>query len=347
MKLIFHVIAFLLLFFPTAICSQVTVARKSTSLPKSPQDEKYLAVLAEVKDRFESGITELEMRRQSLARVKFDRSVEAFLYSTITADVENEQVHKCYLSLIDVIYQLDTSSVDSSKLLELYKTCGWKTNKLIVSSRLWTLRPSTVAAAPNDSTVDASEETVDASSESSIFYVPVGSGVAWRIVRARADDTVAKIAAREKVNPADLAKFNGLLPNSVLFSGREIRIPTDNSSIGPRYAKPQWIPPLPKPVWDISPGPTQARETSPGPKPVQRKNGSVRAVVAYLNEVLDDPYSMRIAKWGNLYLSRALGLPVWAVRVKFRAKNRFGAYALSERIFYIRDEKVLSSEILY
>ncbi|MCZ2391755.1 MAG: transglycosylase SLT domain-containing protein [Acidobacteria bacterium] len=53
---------------------------------------------------------------------------------------------------------------------------------------------------------------------------PVAAKV--RIVKARAGDTVAKIAQREKVDAAELAKFNGLLPNSVLFSGREIKIPT-------------------------------------------------------------------------------------------------------------------------
>ena len=47
-----------------------------------------------------------------------------------------------------------------------------------------------------------------------------------RVVKAKAGDTVAKIAAREKIDAAELAKFNGLLPNSVLFAGREIKIPT-------------------------------------------------------------------------------------------------------------------------
>jgi len=50
------------------------------------------------------------------------------------------------------------------------------------------------------------------------------SGV--RVVKAKAGDTVAKVAAREKVDATELAKFNGLLPNSVLFAGREIRVPT-------------------------------------------------------------------------------------------------------------------------
>ncbi len=51
----------------------------------------------------------------------------------------------------------------------------------------------------------------------------VANGV--RTVRAKAGDTVAKIAEREKLNPSEVAKFNGLLPNSVLGAGREIKIP--------------------------------------------------------------------------------------------------------------------------
>jgi LysM repeat protein len=46
-----------------------------------------------------------------------------------------------------------------------------------------------------------------------------------KVVKAKAGDTVQKIADREKVNPTELAKFNGLLPNSVLGAGREIKLP--------------------------------------------------------------------------------------------------------------------------
>ncbi|MBX3300382.1 MAG: transglycosylase SLT domain-containing protein [Acidobacteria bacterium] len=52
---------------------------------------------------------------------------------------------------------------------------------------------------------------------------PTGPSV--RVVKAKAGDTVAKIAEREGVNATELAKFNGLLPNSVLFAGREIKVP--------------------------------------------------------------------------------------------------------------------------
>jgi LysM repeat protein len=47
-----------------------------------------------------------------------------------------------------------------------------------------------------------------------------------RVVKAKSGDTVQKVAEREKANAADVARFNGLLPNSVLGAGREIKIPT-------------------------------------------------------------------------------------------------------------------------
>ncbi len=46
-----------------------------------------------------------------------------------------------------------------------------------------------------------------------------------RLVKAVAGDTVTKLAQREGVDPVEVAKYNGLLVNSVLGSGREIKIP--------------------------------------------------------------------------------------------------------------------------
>jgi membrane-bound lytic murein transglycosylase D len=47
-----------------------------------------------------------------------------------------------------------------------------------------------------------------------------------KVVKALAGDTVAKLAARNGADATEVAKFNGLLPNSVLGAGREIKIPT-------------------------------------------------------------------------------------------------------------------------
>ncbi|HEX6279082.1 MAG TPA: LysM domain-containing protein, partial [Pyrinomonadaceae bacterium] len=47
-----------------------------------------------------------------------------------------------------------------------------------------------------------------------------------KLVKAQAGDTVSKLAVRHNADPTEVAKYNGLLPNSVLGAGREIRIPT-------------------------------------------------------------------------------------------------------------------------
>lgn len=52
-----------------------------------------------------------------------------------------------------------------------------------------------------------------------------GSAKPAQIVRAQAGDTVAKLATRHNVDPVEVAKYNGLLPNSVLGAGREIKLP--------------------------------------------------------------------------------------------------------------------------
>ncbi|MDQ3799453.1 MAG: transglycosylase SLT domain-containing protein [Acidobacteriota bacterium] len=53
--------------------------------------------------------------------------------------------------------------------------------------------------------------------------VPTG-GV--RVVKAQSGDTVAKLASRYGASAVEVAKFNGLLPDSQLAPGREIRIPS-------------------------------------------------------------------------------------------------------------------------
>jgi LysM repeat protein len=55
--------------------------------------------------------------------------------------------------------------------------------------------------------------------------VAVSQAKAVKVVKAMAGDTVAKLATRNNADPTEVAKYNGLLPNSVLGAGREIKIP--------------------------------------------------------------------------------------------------------------------------
>lgn len=47
-----------------------------------------------------------------------------------------------------------------------------------------------------------------------------------RVVKAKAGDTVQRVAERYGASAVEVAKYNGLLPNSVLGAGREVRIPS-------------------------------------------------------------------------------------------------------------------------
>jgi hypothetical protein len=81
-----------------------------------------------------------------------------------------------------------------------------------------------------------------------------------------------------------------------------------------------------------------------GTKPVQQKDGKVPAVMNYFNETFHDPYSMRFIRWSPIVKVYSNSNEYWAVTVRFRAKNTFGAYVLTEETFYIQGNKVVKTQ---
>lgn len=73
--------------------------------------------------------------------------------------------------------------------------------------------------------VPVSANKVNAISYTRPTNLPVSAGTNMKVVKAQAGDTVAKVATRNGADPTEVAKYNGLLPNSVLGAGREIKIP--------------------------------------------------------------------------------------------------------------------------
>jgi LysM repeat protein len=73
--------------------------------------------------------------------------------------------------------------------------------------------------------VPVSANKINTISYSRPTNMPVTAGSGIKVVRAVAGDTVAKLATRNQADPTEVAKYNGLLPNSVLGAGREIKIP--------------------------------------------------------------------------------------------------------------------------
>lgn len=70
---------------------------------------------------------------------------------------------------------------------------------------------------------------------------PMATPPSIRVVRAKAGDTVTIIAERYGANPVEVAKFNGLLPNSVLGAGREIKLPSSATPQMITYSRPSLL----------------------------------------------------------------------------------------------------------
>lgn len=89
-----------------------------------------------------------------------------------------------------------------------------------------------------------------------------------------------------------------------------------------------------------------AESTATGQAPSQFANGQVPAVTRYLQDHLNDPYSMKLLKWSKVQKVTKYGASYWYVSLRMRAKNGFGAYILKDTGFYIRHNKVVFTENL-
>lgn len=82
-----------------------------------------------------------------------------------------------------------------------------------------------------------------------------------------------------------------------------------------------------------------------GAKPISNGfDGSVSAVKSYLSATLNDYDNSEFLEWSDVAKVYVRKEPFWAVRLKLRAKNAFGAYIVKDAVFYIRQNQVVSSQ---
>lgn len=70
-------------------------------------------------------------------------------------------------------------------------------------------------------------------------------------------------------------------------------------------------------------------------------DGSVFEVERFLQRSLKDPKSFEAIDWYKPVAHLLEGKYAWAVRVRYRAKNSFGAYVIEDQIFYIQHGQVV------
>lgn len=70
-------------------------------------------------------------------------------------------------------------------------------------------------------------------------------------------------------------------------------------------------------------------------------NGKVACVDRYLKSTLNDYDSSEYLEWSPVTRVELKGEPYWAVKLKLRAKNAFGAFFVKDAAFFIRQNEVV------
>lgn len=131
-------------------------------------------------------------------------------------------------AIVAVFRRVPASKINNTNLANSVKGESWQT----ISNRTGVSVADLMAANPgmNDPKgkvfVPVSGNKINAIAYSRPTNASLaGPSSSVKLVKAQAGDTVAKLAARNGADPTEVAKYNGLLPNSVLGAGREIKLP--------------------------------------------------------------------------------------------------------------------------
>lgn len=202
-------------------------------------------VLLDAGISFKEGLLAYVNGDRSVAGEKFNKSVEVFLYSALNIQRE-QKLQSCYNVLVETIYRIEFPSESQlPRIRDLGAICNWNIDdaladkvatlaknsiiKPIEPKPLQTPKPKQeiIGFTSSDFEPSPGDELARLELTSDELAVEGRSKSGIKIVKAKTGDTVSKVAERNNANPIEVAKFNGLLPNSILGAGREIKIPTD------------------------------------------------------------------------------------------------------------------------
>jgi len=123
------ILTFILNSFVSAQVTSTTADGRNNPKPQEVQNAEAAVarVITESGNAFREGLTALQDNRRSVAREKFDRSVESFLMSGINlTSSNNAKARDCYNQLIETVYRMEFPNPQQQPLIRpLSATCGW------------------------------------------------------------------------------------------------------------------------------------------------------------------------------------------------------------------------------
>jgi len=214
---------------------------------------------------FREGLLSYEDNHLSDAGEKFNKSVEVFLYSPLSIQRE-QKLQGCYNPLIETIYRIEFPTYDQlPHVKNLVQTCNWNNlDKSLSIDDAWADKITHMVqgkvpkgtnkrledTTPGNPTLEVNRgfntrefepsplddlAKLELTRDEEIISDEHTSSSNIRVVKARAGDTVAKIALRYGEDATEIAKYNGLLPISVISAGREIKLPSNGNNSGIVY----------------------------------------------------------------------------------------------------------------
>ena len=318
--------------------AQIPAAKSARSIPTEVElsESRISRVIAKAEDHFRKGKRHLQLNQREKARDEFDLAVDCILESGL--DVRgNQRLQTFYLELVERIYREEAPITVTAN------------SKRQVGFRDQEFRPS-----PAD---DLSKRVSKSEAES-----PRGSSNSNSLAQLRSEYisstrdykvSLKKLLAIYESN-LQQAEANLTVVRQYYSDGLLLRSQLDEASRAVNLER-EKVASTQRLIQNadnditkilIEAGSTKKSESSPGPMPSQLAKGQVPVVMQYLNDNLNDPYSMKLLKWSKLRIVYKYDQPYWYVTLRMSAKNGFGAYVLREAGFYVKNNRVVFTDNL-
>lgn len=215
--------AIILLLMTSTVAAQILVEPRPSEVDKAQAAVNEVIVKAGM--FFKEGLIFFEDRKLSDAGDKFNKSIETFLYSTLNTQSQSK-LQNCYNQLIETVYRIEFPTANQPpQIKDLALTCTWTNIDAAYADKIAALVQKPFGVKVPTAAFNTQQFEPSPLDDLSKFELSTDDDLGSRVVKARAGDTVRNVAERYGADAVQVADYNGLLPNSVLGAGREIKIP--------------------------------------------------------------------------------------------------------------------------
>ena len=337
------------------INAQIPAARSARDIPTEVEqsESRVNLIIARAEDHFRKGKIQLENNQREKAREEFDKAIDTILESGF--DVRASQtLQSFYIELVERIYREevplqqpsipDTMLVAQNTQREKEKTpsatIGFRHQNVIPSptDELSKLVPRPETQTRNNSTFKTNPTLGDLRLE---FLQSTRDYKASLIRLIQVYQSNIRKAEEKLVLTKKLYAEGLVLESQLEEAARDVQRARDKV-IETRKQIAAAEKQIAAALVEVERSKRVNDSSALGQIPHQLADGRVPTVVRYLEDNLNDPYSMKLLKWSRIrkvYLANRQ--PYWYVTLRLRAKNGFGAYILKEAGFYLRYNKVI------